>query len=199
MRCVGILLFDGVEVLDACGPFEVFSVASRVSARDSSQANPPFRVFTIADSDTVRARHDLVISAHYHWSAHPRTDILIVPGGIVTAPRQNQALINWLRRTASECELVASVCTGSFLLAQAGLLDGLTATTHWEDIVELAADFPAIGVDASVRWTETGRIWTSAGISAGIDMSLGIIAKLIDRSLAERTARQMDYRWQIEP
>lgn len=199
MRCVGILIFDGVEVLDACGPFEVFSVASRVSARDSGQTNSPFRVFTIADSDAVRARHDLVISAHYHWSAHPRTDILIVPGGIVTAPRQNQALINWLRRTASECELVASVCTGSFLLAQAGLLDGLPATTHCEDTVELAADFPTIGVDSSVRWTEAGKIWTSAGISAGVDMSLGIIAKLIDRSLAERTARQMDYRWQIEP
>lgn len=199
MRSVGILLFDGVEVLDACGPFEVFSVASRVSLRDSPRTDAPFQVFAIADSTTVHARHDLVLSAHHHWSAHPHVDILVVPGGVVTAPLQNKPLIDWLARTAAECELVASVCTGSFLLAQAGLLEGRRATTHWEDIAELKTAFPAVQVDPSVRWTESGRIWTSAGISAGLDMSLAIVARMTDRSLAERTARQMDYRWQVEP
>jgi transcriptional regulator GlxA family with amidase domain len=102
-------------------------------------------------------------------------------------------------RTAAGCELVASVCNGSFLLAQAGLLEGLPATTHWQDLEELQDTFPAVHVVPSVRWTESGKIWTSAGIAAGIDMSLAIVARLAGMSLAQRTARQMDYRWQVDP
>ncbi len=196
MAEVGILLFDQVEVLDCCGPFEVFSTASRVALR-LGWPSPPFRVHTIAPSaDEVTARGGLRLLASHTLDNHPPLDILVVPGGVTGHAEGDDRLIEWIHQVGSATELTASVCTGAFLLAAAGLLDGLRATTHWEDVEELDLRFPAVTLERQVRWVDEGRVVTSAGISAGIDMSLHLVERSKGEELARVTARQMDYQWQ---
>jgi transcriptional regulator GlxA family with amidase domain len=196
-RTVGIYLFDDVEVLDFAGPFEVFSTASRVKSRLEPDAPKPFDVFTMADAmRTVRARGGLMVQPHVDIAHHPPLDVLVIPGGVVTAELQREAIIGWIARTAAAAAITASVCTGAFLLGRAGLLGGKEATTHWEDIADLRAMFPDIQVRSGTRWVDTGQIATSAGISAGIDMSLYLVARLEGEDLAIRTARQMEFDWE---
>lgn len=199
-RTVGLYLYDDVEVLDFAGPFEVFSTASRVALRRRPEAPAPFRVVTVArHAGPVRARAGLPVLPEATLADHPSLDVLIVPGGDERAERGRPDLMAWLRAQAAQVEVLASVCTGAFLLAGAGLLDGRTVTTHWEDVAELAAAFPALTVTDTGRWIDNGDILTSAGISAGIDMSLHLVARLADAKLAMATARQMDYHWQDSP
>ncbi len=194
---VGIYLFDDVEVLDFAGPFEVFSTASRVKARLEPSAPKPFEVFTLADGkSTVAARGRLVVQAMYDLASHPPIDVLIVPGGVVDAELQKSNLIEWIQRVDATSTITASVCTGAFLLGKAGLLEGKSATTHWEDIPDLRATLPRTKVQENVRWVDEGKLVTSAGISAGIDMSLHLVARLEGEALAVRTARQMQFDWQ---
>lgn len=196
-RNVGIYVYDDVEVLDFAGPFEVFSVASRVAARQAANDPPPFAVFTVSRGGArVAARGRLGVVPAYGLDGHPDIDLLIIPGGVIDAERTNPQVIAWIRARAADAEIVASVCTGAFLLAEAGLLDGRRVTTHWEDADDLAARHPRLTVvrDAG-GWIDEGRIVTSAGISAGIDMSLHLVGRLLGRAMAERTARQMEYRW----
>ncbi|MBA3877559.1 MAG: hypothetical protein C0498_11635, partial [Anaerolinea sp.] len=124
------LLFDDVEVLDFAGPFEVFSTASRVVG---TGAPPAFNVFTIAATSTVRARHGLVVVPAYRTGEEPPIDVLVVPGGVVTGALAHRPTIEWIASRAASAQLATSVCTGAFLLAEAGLLDGRPATTHWEN------------------------------------------------------------------
>ena len=195
-RNIGIYIYEEVEVLDLGGPFEVFSTASRMKARLSPGSAKPFEVFTVADSvRQVRARGDLKITPNFDVTQHPAIDVLIVPGGVHNAELERQGIIQWIARTAATASLTASVCTGAFLLAKAGLLVGKTITTHWEDIEEFRSTFPGIPVEDNKRWVDNGSIVTSAGISAGIDMSLYLVARLEGEELAVRTARQMDYDW----
>ncbi len=194
---VGIYLFDDMEVLDFAGPFEVFSTASRVKSRLQPDAPVPFEVLTIADSKrTIRARGGLQVQPHFDIALHPLIDVLIIPGGVVTSELQRESIIAWIARTAANAKITASVCTGAFLLAQAGLLNDKSATTHWEDIADLRTMFPSIHVQAETRWVDAGQVVTSAGISAGIDMSLYLVARLESEDLAIRTARQMEFDWQ---
>ncbi len=194
---VGIYLFDDIEVLDFAGPFEVFSTASRVKSRLEPGAPRPFEVFTIADTiRTIKTRGELIVQPHFDITQHPRIDVLIIPGGIITAELQREDIIDWIAQTALASTITASVCTGAFLLGQAGLLGGKGATTHWEDIADLRSMFPEIHVQTKTRWVDTGQIVTSAGISAGIDMSLHLVARLESEDLAIRTARQMEFDWQ---
>ena len=138
---VGIYVFDEVEVLDACGPFEVFSTAARMKARENKAAKG-FQVVVVADRmRTVRARGRLQIVPNFDFSNHTKIDLLMVPGGVVTAELERAEVIDWITRTAKTAELVASVCTGAFLLAKAGLLDGKRATTHWDDLEDLRKMF----------------------------------------------------------
>jgi transcriptional regulator GlxA family with amidase domain len=196
-RTVGIYLFDDVEVLDFAGPFEVFSTASRVKSRLEPSAPKLFDVFTIADRiHPVNARGRLMIQPHFDITDHPEIDIFIVPGGIVTAELERVEVIEWIGRTAHTSTITASVCTGAFLLGKAGLLRNKNATTHWEDIADLQAMFPDIHVQTETRWVDTGPVVTSAGISAGIDMSLYLVARLESEGLAIQTARQMEFDWQ---
>ncbi len=196
-RNVGIFIFDEIEVLDLGGPFEVFSTASRMKARLQPDAAGPFEVFTVAEiMRPIRARGGLMVQPAFDFTSHPAIDVLIVPGGVVTAELDRRAVIHWIAQTAATATLTASVCTGAFLLAKAGLLRGKTITTHWEDIADLRAMFPEITVQEDKRWVDTGKIVTSAGISAGLDMSLHLVARLEGEALADRTARQMDYDWQ---
>ncbi|MCB0211315.1 MAG: DJ-1/PfpI family protein, partial [Anaerolineae bacterium] len=135
---VGIYLFDEVEVLDFAGPFEVFSTAARVKSRLDSQAVEAFKVFTIADEQrTVAARGNLLVQPHYALTDHPPLDMLIIPGGVVTAELERKPVIDWIATVAQTTEVTASVCTGAFLLAKAGLLHNQPAITHWEDIDDL--------------------------------------------------------------
>jgi len=193
---VAILLFDEVEVLDFCGPFEVFSVASRVAMRDKRTTEPPFQVVGVARSrEPVRARGGLVMLPHQAIGDALPVDVLIVPGGVVDQPLADAATIAWIKTMAGKASLTASVCTGAFLLAKAGLLAGRRATTHWEDAAALRSGFPDVTVVEGVPWVDEGAIVTSGGISAGIDMSLHLVERLLDRRAAEATARQMEYRW----
>lgn len=193
---VGIYMFDDVEVLDFAGPFEVFSTAARVDGRRKPPHPPLFVVSTVGRSTgPIAARGGLRVQPTFGLEEHPPLDVLIVPGGVVDAEFGNADLITWIRRVASTASITASVCTGAFLLAQAGLLDGQQATTHWEDVPELRRLFPSIKVVEGKRWVEVGSIVTSAGISAGIDMSLHLVARLAGDELAHKTARQMQYDW----
>jgi transcriptional regulator GlxA family with amidase domain len=194
MRGVGIYVFDDVEVLDFAGPFEVFSTASRLHARTGD--HELFAVFTISDeARTVRARGGLAVSTRHSLRDHPPIGVLIVPGGNVDAELRRGDVIRWIADTAASTRVTASVCTGALLLAAAGLLDGKRATTHWEDIEQLRRDFPAVHVEAGPRWIDEGEVVTSAGISAGIDMSLHLVRRLAGPGLASMTARQMDFEW----
>lgn len=196
-RTVGIYLFDDVEVLDFAGPFEVFSTASRVSGRLSPDLPKPFEVFTLAaHTHPVRARGGLVVQPTFDLAHHLPLDVLVIPGGVVTAELDNEEVIAWIAHTAQSTLITASVCTGAFLLGKAGLLRGKSATTHWEDIAEFRSMFPDTRVHEATRWIDEGQVVTSAGISAGIDMSLHLVARLTSVELAIATARQMEFDWQ---
>lgn len=199
-RTIGILMFDGVEALDFAGPFEVFTTATRMQARLAPEAAAPFEVRTVSrDGGTVQARAGLVVQVDHAFDDAPAFDVLLVPGGVVDAALVCDHTRSWLVRVAPTCEIVASVCTGAFLLAGAGVSGDAPLTTHWEDLADLRAAWPALSVVDGVRWVEHGRIISSAGIAAGIDMSLHLVERLEGRALAERTARQMDVRWLDTP
>ncbi|PXW92417.1 DJ-1/PfpI family protein [Sphaerotilus hippei] len=193
---VGILLFTDVEVLDFAGPFEVFSVASRVARRDGLCAHAAFQVRTIAvDATPVRARHGLPVLPMQTFADAPDLDLLIVPGGVMDEPLASPAIQAWTRAAARQAPLVASVCTGAFLLARLGLLEGRRVTTHWEDQADLQRLHPGLEVVAGVPFVDLGGLLTSGGISAGIEMSLHLVARLLGPDPARAVARQMEYRW----
>lgn len=196
---VGILIFDEVEVLDFCGPFEVFSVAGRLKAegKDGGQGQAAFAVFTVAETERIiKARGNLLVQPHFTIKNHPPIDVLVVPGGWGTRREvNNSVLIEWLASISKETQINSSVCTGAFLLAKAGLLDGHQATTHWLSLDRFGNDFPNVQVQREVRWVDAGSIVSSAGISAGIDMSLHLVERLLGRELALQTAKQMEYYW----
>ena len=187
---VGIYIYDNAEVLDFSGPFEVLSTAKRL-------ADNNWNVFLVAESLTVvQARGGFPIQPHFSFDSHPVIDVLIVVGGIHTEEVKKSNVISWVSNVASKSKRVVSVCTGAFILAEAGLLDGLTVTTHWEDIEDLKADYPKLNVIENQRWVSQGKYITSGGISAGIDMSLHLVSELATLVLAENTAKQMEYNWQ---
>ena len=187
---IGIYIYDEAEVLDFSGPFEVFSTAKRLQA-DS------WNIFLISEKpEPVRARGGFMVTPHYCIDNHPELDVLIVVGGVHTAELNKRDVIEWIKQTGSQTPKVASVCTGAFLLAKAGLLDGLTVTTHWEDVADLKQSFPLLKLTEEVRWVSDGKYVTSGGISAGIDMSLFLVTELHSGELAKRVAKQMEYRWQ---
>lgn len=189
-RNVAILLFDDVEVLDFAGPFEVFAVTDELRGYDT------FNVFTFAENlGTIRARNGLKVVPHFARESCPPPHVLIVPGGSGTRPLLNKpALLEWLRLKARHAEITMSVCTGALVLAKAGLLDGLRATTHHDCFDLLREVGPSVDVVETERFTDNGRILTAAGISAGIDCSLHAVERLLGGDSAERTARYMEYR-----
>jgi len=197
---VGIYVFEQVEVLDFAGPFEVFSTANRVHQRTHPDTDI-FNVFTVTDKTEngtpaiLSARAGFLFAPHHHLDQHPPIDLLIIPGGVVEAELEKSDLLLWIKAVAATSRITASICTGAFLLAQAGLLNGGPVTTHWEDIADLRKRFPALLVEENARFIDNGQIVTSAGISAGIDMSLHLVARLAGEALAAKTARQMEYEW----
>jgi transcriptional regulator GlxA family with amidase domain len=198
---VGILLFDGVEVLDFAGPFEVFSRTRLVPDVESrrSDASAPFRAFTVTrKGETVTASGDLQLTPRYSFHTAPPIDLLVVPGGYGTrALLRDRETLDWIRMTAATAKKVTSVCTGSLLLAQAGLLDGRRATTHWGalDLLQEISDSRKadISVQRDLRFVDDGVI-TSAGVSAGIDMALHVVDRMCGASVAAETAHYMEYK-----
>lgn len=197
---VAILVFDDVEALDLGGPYEVFTTASRMHQRLHPGAPAPFEVRCVARSlDPVRARAGLRVLPDADFATAATPDVLIVPGGVVDAAAACPATRAWVAQAAGSAKITASVCTGAFILAAAGVLTEGPATTHWEDITDLRTQFPALDVRENVRWVDRGALVTSAGISAGIDMSLHLVTRLVSAALSERTARQMDTPWNKNP
>ncbi|MBI1729197.1 DJ-1/PfpI family protein [Candidatus Acetothermia bacterium] len=190
-RNVAILIFDEVEVLDFCGPFEVFSVTGK---RDNLE---PFNVYTVAERPKpVLARNLLSINPRYLIDQCPEPDIIVVPGGFGTRKLlQNENVLNWIREKSESCEYLLSVCTGALVLAEAGLLKGLKATTHFmalDMLKELAPDAKVLDKE---RVVDNGKIILSAGVSAGIDMSFYVVSKILGKRAAAETARYIEYPW----
>jgi transcriptional regulator GlxA family with amidase domain len=197
-RTVGILIFDGVEVLDFAGPYEVFSRTRLVPGPESrrSDESAPFRVVTIAaGAGLTRATGGLQVQPDHTFADAPPIDLLIVPGGFGTrALLEDAPTLDWIRGRARSAGQVASVCTGSLLLARAGLLAGKRATTHWNALDLLASLDPSVRVERGVRFVEDGIV-SSAGVAAGIDMSFQLVARMCGRAVAEETARYIEYPW----
>lgn len=191
---VGIVLFKNIEVLDFCGPFEVFSV-TRLNEEKRREEASPFEVLLVAEqAEPVTTTGNMKVIPHYTFANCPRLDILVVPGGWGTRRElSNPVMREWLRSRGAEVETLTSVCTGAMLLGAAGLLDGLHATTHWRSLAWMRESFPAVTVEFEKHVVEDGRVFTSAGISAGIDMALKVVARYFGEDIARATARHMEY------
>ena len=191
---VAIVLYDGVEILDFSGPAEVFQAASGFGASGQEKA---FRVYTVArHHKPVLSQGFLHISPDYSIDDSPEPDILVLPGGadfeVVTSDAQ---WVEWVRTAGGKAQRVLTVCTGAFIAARAGLLDGHEATTFYRAVPFLAAQFPAVKVESGRRFVDSGKILSTAGVSAGIDGALHLVAKTLGRYVADRTAEYMEYRW----
>lgn len=193
---VGILIFDDVEVLDFAGPFEVFSrtrlEAGSLSRRSDDRA--PFEVFTVAAvPGEVRATGGLRVLPHATFDNHPPIDLLVVPGGIGTrALLENTDVVAWVARTAAAARYTTSVCTGSLLLAKAGLLHNRSATTHWGALDLLGEVDDTLTVMRDRRVVDDGVV-TSAGVAAGIDMAFYMVERIWGRAVADETAHYIEY------
>jgi len=187
---VAIYIYDDAEVLDFSGPFEVFSTANRLAQ------SAVFNVFLVSqEQPAVNARGGFQVQANYSFDNHPPIDVLLISGGVHDAQLKNAPVIEWIAQQDKQAKKMASVCTGAFLLAQAQVLTAQKVTTHWSDIAQLRTLFPRLEVVENVRWVDQGRVVTSAGISAGIDMCLHLVSQLESIELAEQTARQMEFSW----
>lgn len=197
MKKIAIILFDGVEVLDFAGPFEVFSVTGR---RETGQ---PFEVFTVAENEIVFGRNQLKIIPTYTLDNCPAVDIFLVPGGGgydadgkpfgSRKEMDNPVLLNWIQQRTSSVDFILSVCTGALILAKARLLKDLSATTHFMAVETLRKIAPDTKVLPEKRFVDNGKIILSAGVSAGIDMALYMVEKLSGKNAAVETAKYMQY------
>lgn len=188
---MGILLFNEVEVLDFAGPFEVFSITTLPESDKK-----PFIVKTISETkNIITARNGLKIKPDYNFNDNVNFDILIIPGGYGAEEIEinNVKVIEWIKNQFNKVQILASVCTGSFLLGKTGLLDNKNATTHWMDIKKFQDEFPKIKVHENVKYIDEDKIITSGGVSAGINMSFYIIKKLLNKEIAQNTAKRMEY------
>jgi transcriptional regulator GlxA family with amidase domain len=191
---VGIVGFEDIEVLDFCGPFEVYA-ATRLDEDKRREEPSPFDVVLVAEkSGPIVIAGGMKVIPDHSFATCPKLDILVVPGGWGTRREiNNPAMLDWLRLRAAEVETLTSVCTGAMLLGAAGLLDGHRATTHWRSLNWLRESFPAVTVVDDEHVVEDGRIITSAGISAGIDMALKVVGRYCGEAVARATARHMEY------
>jgi transcriptional regulator GlxA family with amidase domain len=191
---VGILIFPDVEVLDFAGPFEVFS-ATRLNEERRQSDSSPFHVFLVAETAApIVTTGGMRVLPQFTLENCPPLEVLVVPGGWGTrAQANNTQLLQWIRDRASQTKTLTSVCTGSFLLGAAGLLEGRHATTHWRSLDRMSDTFPDIKVERKLHVVEEGDVITSAGISAGIDMALRVVARYYGEAVARATARHMEY------
>jgi transcriptional regulator GlxA family with amidase domain len=191
---VGIVVYDEVEVLDFCGPFEVFSVTRTDEAKRREQPSP-FEGCLVAETKSpVVTTGGMKVVPDHDLESCPKLDILLVPGGWGSRQQMKNAhLLRWIAERSTQVETLSSVCTGALLLGKAGLLDGRRATTHWAALDLMQELFPKVTVERQLHFVEDGTLISSAGISAGIDMSLRIVARHCGEAVARATAKYMEY------
>jgi transcriptional regulator GlxA family with amidase domain len=196
-RNVAIVLYEGVELLDFAGPGEVFEAAGGIGATGNQRA---FRVYTVAASKAPLTSQDfLKVIPDYSIDDAPAPDLIVIPGGNSGTLTKDARFMAWARKAFAGAEISMSVCTGAFVLGKAGLLDGRKATTWFGATEELRKSVPSANVQEGRRFIDQGRVVTTAGVSAGIDGALHIVARLLGREVAEKTAQYMEYRWTPEP
>lgn len=186
---IGLFLFDGAEELDWAGPWEVLAAWSENFPEDEVD------VFTFSQNqETVTCAKGLRVVPDHTWATMPELDVLVYPGGRgMRAHLANSEISEWLRGVAKRAEIVTSVCTGALVLADVGLLDGLPATTHWENLDMLVDLGDDVEVRPGDRFVDTGPIITAAGVSAGIDMALHLIVRLQSEERARQVRRYIQY------
>jgi transcriptional regulator GlxA family with amidase domain len=186
MRTIGVLLFDDFELLDVFGPLEMFGMLPEAFT---------IRLVSEHTDEVASKQGPCSVIDHYVTDGH-NYEILLVPGGMGTRREVgNKTLLDWLTKAAGHAEIVASVCTGSALLAKAGLLEGRRATTNKNAFDWVASQGPNVQWQRRARWVEDGKFWTSSGVSAGTDMALALIARLHGIDQARQVARWAEYVW----
>ena len=198
MTRIGILFYDGFDLIDAGGPYEVFLTASRLAVRDGAAAT--FEAVLISpDGSDVTAFGGLTLTNMTAPDKAGSLDVVVIPGTTdVTTTLADEAIGSAVAQLVGAAPLTTAVCTGAFLLAQQGVLDGVPATTHWEDIEDLRAAGVA-EVVSGVRWVDAGDVVTSGGLTSGMHMALHMVARLEGQEMAERTAKQLDMDWSTNP
>ncbi|MGE0590046.1 MAG: DJ-1/PfpI family protein [Cyclobacteriaceae bacterium] len=188
VRNVAIFVHEGVQLLDFAGPGEVFAAAGS-----------GYKVYTVASSkDLVLSDRFVSIKPQYTLEDCPKPDIIVFPGGATEIPLRDEKVIQWVKSAGKDSEYLLSVCTGVFLLAKGGFLDGKTATTHYCCQDGLANDYPKINVVKGKRFIDNGHIITTEGISAGIDGSLYLISKISGKEHADKIAKYIMYNWALD-
>jgi transcriptional regulator GlxA family with amidase domain len=196
-RNVAIVLYEGVEILDFAGPSEVFAAAAGHAGLGD---RPGFRVYTMAATKApVTSQGFVRITPEFSIDDAPKPDVIVIPGGDSAQLTGNPRFMEWAGKAMQEAEVTLTVCTGAFVAAKAGRLDGKTATTFYNAIDGLRRAAPNTTVQDGRRFVDSGDIVTTAGVSAGIDGALHVVARLVGRSAADKTARYMEYHWSPEP
>ena len=200
---VGILLFDQVDLTDITGPSEVFYHAD-YSRRDlhkilfgrDTPENHPFLVKTVSQAGVpLKASNGLRLAPDYSFEQTPAFDIVVIPGanlGVIAQVLTQEEIIQWIARSSSQSQLMTSVCTGAFLLAEAGLLNGKRATTHWAALDQFEQQFPQIQVQRTGKFVDEGPIITAAALTAGFHMALHIVERLLGEQMAQAVAKGID-------
>jgi transcriptional regulator GlxA family with amidase domain len=195
-RNVAIVLYEGVEILDFAGPTEVLQSASDFGSVDGANA---FRVFTVAlTKEPLKSQGVVTITPEFSFADAPRADIVVIPGGSSQRLTGSEEAMAWIRKAVNEAELTLTVCTGAFALAKTGITQGKDITTWYGALEGLRKAAPLSTVQPGRRFIDNGRFITTAGVSAGIDGSLHLVARLLGRAVADRTAQYMEYRWTPE-
>lgn len=193
-KTAGIFIFPDIELLDFCGPYEVFSVV-RLDEEKRRVEPSPFNTIVISENlEIVKTSGGIKVAADYTFDNHPPLDILVVPGGWGTRREiDNPAAIRWIKDQSAKVEYTTAVCTGAVLLGKAGLLAGKRATTHWKSLGWMKELFPGTVVEKDLHVIQDGDVITSAGISAGIDMALMVVKLYHGEAVARSTAKHMEY------
>jgi putative intracellular protease/amidase len=183
---VGIVLFDGVEIIDFAGPYEVFGTAG-------------FGVVTLTpDGKPVKTAMGLTVTPDASFANAPPFDVLLVPGGSVSDAQKDPRILDFIRKHTESSHYVLSVCTGAFIMGSSGVLDGLKATTFNPAITDLAKLYPKVDVIKDVRWADNGKVITSAGLSSGIDAALHVVARVRGLDEAKTVAMHLEYDWKSD-
>lgn len=193
---VAIVLYEGVEILDFAGPAEVFAAASGYGSRGREKA---FNCYTVSKTKAPLVSQGFIdVTPDYSIADCPKPDIIVLPGGSSQNVVNDAEWMKWVASAGGEAEQILTVCTGAFIAGKAGFLDGADATTWYNAVPALAEQFPNARVQPGRRYIDNGKLITTAGVSAGIDGSLHLVARLLGRYVADRTAEYMEYKWTPE-
>jgi putative intracellular protease/amidase len=194
-RNVAIVVYDNAEPLDWTGPFEVYNDAARAGSSNGEMA---FNVYVVCKTTEPVNSQGMTVVPNYSIENAPKPDIVVFPGGPSSKIYDDPAFFAWAKKASKEAEIAQSVCTGAFVLAKAGMLDNLEVTTHHGSIESLQRNYPKAQVKTGRRFVDNGHVVTTAGISAGIDGSLHVVARLLGRMVADDVANYMEYNWSPE-